>query len=234
MINEVFDNFWKRKNNVEDIAKDTKRVIFYFLAYCLFIIIGTLLDGHIPLTALSAAKYTVYVVLFATGVVLLRQTISNSWKLLKSRVIRNLLLLAGLYIVYVLLSAFSYYLLGPNMGASGINAQKVYQVMTSLPPYITLPVLGVMGPVVEEFIYRHLLINRLSARFGTWQCVLLSSILFGLLHVHGINDLVNVLPYVIMGLVLGTLYVKSGYNLLLPIIFHVFNNLNGLAPIAFS
>lgn len=29
---------------------------------------------------------------------------------------------------------------------------------------------------------------------------------------------------------LGTLYVKSRYNLLLPIIFHVFNNLNWLIP----
>lgn len=209
---------------------NTRWIIIYFLAYCLFVIIGTLLDERILLITLSAAKYTIYALLFIAGIVLFRQTIVDSWELMKSHVFRNLLLLFGFYLVYVLLSGLIYALIGPHIGTSGLNDQKIYQVMTALPPYVTLPVLGVIGPIVEEFIFRHILINRLSKQFGTWLCVFISSLLFGLLHIHSLADLFNIVPYVITGLVLGTLYVKSKYNLLLPILFHVFTNLSGLIP----
>lgn len=218
------------ESEVREININTRQAVFYFLAYCLFIVMTKLLEGYISVSTLSAVKFTVYVVLFVTGIVLFRQVISNSWGMMKRSILRNLLLLIGLYVGYALLSGLIYYYLSSPVDATGINDQKIYQIMATLPPYITLPILGVMGPVVEELIYRHLLIYRLSKEAGTWQCVLLSSLLFGLLHIHSLADLSNIFPYIIMGLVLGTLYVKSRYNLLLPIIFHVFNNLSGLIP----
>lgn len=204
--------------------------LYYFLAYALFIAAGKLLEERFSLSSLSYVKYAIYPTLFVAGLVVFREAFAYSWGMLRKHIIRSILLLAGLYLTYVLLSYLSYMLFDPTVSEGGINDLKVYQVMKTLPAYITLPVLGVMGPIVEEFIYRYLLINQLSKRMAVWKCVIVSSLLFGLLHIHSFADLVNVVPYIVMGLVLGTLYVKSRYNLLLPILFHVFNNLSGLIP----
>lgn len=176
----------------------------------------------------SAMIIVLYIVLFIVGIFLFRQHLADSWQLLKNSIFRCLMLLIGFYFIFVLFSALAYYWL-PVSDAT--NDQNVYQVAKTFPPILVLAVLGIMGPIVEEFVYRHLLIYRLSSRIPIWGCVLLSSILFGLLHLHSFSDLVNIVPYLTISLILGTLYVVSKYNLLVPIIFHVFNNLSALIPL---
>ena len=169
-----------------------------------------------------------YLVLFIVGILLFRQYLVESWKLLKQSIFRSLLLLIGFYFIFLLLSALAYYWLPVS---DAVNDDNVYKIANTLSPVLILVVLGIMGPIVEEFVYRHLLIYRLSSRIPVWGCLLLSSVLFGLLHMHSFSDLKNMMPYLIIGLILGLLFVVSKYNLLIPIIFHLFNNLSVLIPL---
>lgn len=199
----------------------------FALAYCLIFVVRFL--QHLYTSEVrSALTIVLYLVLFIVGILLFRQHLVESWQLLKQSIFRSLLLLIGFYFIFVLLSALAYYWLPVSDAA---NDDNVYQIANTLTPVLILVVLGIMGPIVEEFVYRHLLIYKLSSRIPVWGCVLLSSILFGLLHMHSFSDLKNMMPYLIIGLTLGLLYVVSKYNLLIPIIFHLFNNLSVLIPL---
>lgn len=204
-----------------------RKIIIFALTYCLIFAIRFFQHLY-TVEVRSAMTLMLYTVLFIAGIFLFRQHLADSWQLLKKSISRSLLLLIGFYFIFILFSVLAYYLL-PIGDAT--NDQNVYQIARAFPTILILAILGIMGPIVEEFVYRHLLIYRLSSRIPVWGCVLLSSILFGLLHMHSFSDLTNIVPYLTISLILGTLYVVSKYNLLVPIIFHTFNNLSALIPL---
>jgi membrane protease YdiL (CAAX protease family) len=77
---------------------------------------------------------------------------------------------------------------------------------------------GFLGPVIEEIIYRHLLLIPLR-RFGDWQAVVITSLLFGAFH----GNLTQFLYTAIAGFILGIAAVRA--NSVMPAIWiHVFNN----------
>ena len=75
----------------------------------------------------------------------------------------------------------------------------------------------VIAPVVEEFAFRGLLLRRWVARRGVWPGLILSALVFALLHPP------NWVGAFVFGIVAGVLYLWSG-SLALPIIVHVVNN----------
>ena len=81
-------------------------------------------------------------------------------------------------------------------------------------------VIALLGPVAEELCFRGAVLGgmlRLGCR--PWTAVLVSSLLFGLIHFNPAQ-----VPFAFaMGLVLGVLYLRTG-SLLLPMLVHVVNN----------
>lgn len=78
---------------------------------------------------------------------------------------------------------------------------------------------GVIGPIGEEFMFRGVLQQTLSERIGRPMGVFLVSLIFALFHV----DVVMFAPLLAMGLILGILRVVF-QSLWAPILFHVVNN----------
>ena len=78
----------------------------------------------------------------------------------------------------------------------------------------------IVGPVMEEFVFRALILQRLMVKYGTSSAIVLSSIFFGILHFE------NLISASVFGLMMCLLFLQSR-NLWLPILFHITNN--GLA-----
>ena len=78
-------------------------------------------------------------------------------------------------------------------------------------------IIVVLAPVLEETLFRGILINRWGVRWGVPTAVLASSVAFGILHVNPVG-------IGIVGLVTALLYLKTG-TLIVPILFHATNNL---------
>ena len=74
-----------------------------------------------------------------------------------------------------------------------------------------------VAPVVEEFIFRGLLLTRWSLRWGTTSGILVSSLVFALLH----TDPVGAFAF---GVVMSLLYIRTR-TLLVPMVAHSLNNL---------
>ncbi|MGO1885989.1 MAG: lysostaphin resistance A-like protein [Citricoccus sp.] len=85
-----------------------------------------------------------------------------------------------------------------------------------------------MAPFVEEYIFRHLLIGKLSRRVNVWVCVVISMVLFASIHFisTGFNfDPVQIIPYLTLAAAITVAYVLTGKSLAYATILHVFNNL---------
>lgn len=82
--------------------------------------------------------------------------------------------------------------------------------------YFMLLTLVILAPVVEEFVFRGVFLTRFMAKTSMWGGILISSLLFGVLHLDFIGAF-------LFGIIASLLYLRTG-NLLLPILFHMLNN----------
>ncbi len=78
-----------------------------------------------------------------------------------------------------------------------------------------------LAPLMEEILFRGILLQRWAVKWGVLPGILASSLIFGCLHF-------NVLGLVNFGLVMALLYLRTK-TLFLPIIFHAVNNLIAVA-----
>lgn len=85
--------------------------------------------------------------------------------------------------------------------------------------WLSLIVVGIIGPIVEELMFRKLIIDRL-ARYGEAISILFSSLVFGLLH----GNLSQFFYAFLVGIILSYVYVKTG-KIVYSSIIHCFINI---------
>lgn len=82
--------------------------------------------------------------------------------------------------------------------------------------YFMLLTLVILAPIVEEFVFRGVFLTRFAAKTSMWGGILISSLLFGVLHLDFVGAF-------LFGIIASLLYLRTG-NLLLPILLHMLNN----------
>ena len=97
-----------------------------------------------------------------------------------------------------------------------MNTQNIAE-MVEVIPLMILPVV-LLGPIIEEILFRHILFGNLNARFGFWIAFGVSSILFALIHQDN-----RFLVYIAMSFAFSYAYAKTR-RLIVPIAIHAFNN----------
>ena len=80
----------------------------------------------------------------------------------------------------------------------------------------TVFTIAILAPVVEEFMFRGVLLKRMIGKTSVWGGILISSLLFGVLHL-------DVIGAFLFGVVASLLYLRTN-NLLVPILLHIINN----------
>lgn len=83
----------------------------------------------------------------------------------------------------------------------------------------------VLGPIIEELIFRGILINILKNPFGKITAVVLQAVFFGLWH----RDPVQMVYTSIFGIFLGVVYLRTN-KIRYPIYMHILNNLTNSLP----
>jgi len=78
---------------------------------------------------------------------------------------------------------------------------------------------SVIAPIFEEILFRGIFYQALKKRFGFWQAIVFSSILFSMLHFNT----AQFLPIVGLGMLLCLIFEYTG-SLVPVIVLHIFNN----------
>ena len=106
-------------------------------------------------------------------------------------------------------------LLGIKTGSE--NTQDILHIIETLP--LAVLVTSVIGPILEEVVFRKIIFGALHKRFNFFISALLSSVIFALAHMEP----VHILIYSAMGFTFAFLYVKTK-QILVPIFAHVSMN----------
>jgi len=75
-----------------------------------------------------------------------------------------------------------------------------------------------IAPVAEEFIFRGIILNRLKIKIGVKKAIIISSILFGLIHYE-----LGIVSAVIFGICMSLIYLKTK-NIFVTSSIHIINN----------
>ncbi|MGO1319483.1 MAG: lysostaphin resistance A-like protein [Galactobacter sp.] len=154
----------------------------------------------------------------------------------------------GAWFVCIMLTAISITIfaelqgLSPDEITQSENQQAADSMMdaVSFVPMMLMVVL--MGPLVEEYLFRHLLIGKLSGLLGRrlprvarilnpWVLMVVSAFLFCALHFIGSGEMPTFItgtPYLLMGVSFGVGYLLSGKSIGFAYSMHAFSNLMAL------
>ncbi|MFJ7832188.1 CPBP family intramembrane glutamic endopeptidase [Peribacillus sp. NPDC097264] len=187
----------------------------------IFTVIGSALG--IPsdeLEVKSAAYWIVFSFLAALIVILflLRKDMKENTELTQTSVpVSFLWAIAGVFLAF-----FAQNIAGNIEQMLGVeteseNTQNLVSLIYKVPMVIF--VTSVIGPILEEIIFRKIIFGSLYKRFNFFISALLSSVIFGLAH----GELEHLLLYAAMGFTFAFLYAKTG-RILVSIAAHVAMN----------
>lgn len=123
------------------------------------------------------------------------------------------------------------------MGVTGVepevsaNQMGIQEMTGVIPFWAALVVFGLLGPYVEEYFFRHLLIGKLSRHINIWVCAVISMAIFALMHVW--EELVSgeftlliitLAPYLGLSVIFTLTYIFTGRSLMFVWLLHAFNN----------
>lgn len=112
-----------------------------------------------------------------------------------------------------------------SMGITGSSENQVLleQLIMSNPLAMALPV-ALFIPVIEEILFRGVILEFFEKRWGTIAGVISSSLLFGFMHVSDPASMVFLPVYFFLGSVLAFVYLKSNKNIAVSTLVHIVNN----------
>lgn len=85
--------------------------------------------------------------------------------------------------------------------------------------FLTILLVGIMAPIVEELFFRGLIFKHLRKSFDVKVALGIQALLFSLIHFN----LYQALPTFLVGILLGVCYIRY-HNIVVPILIHAFFN----------
>ncbi|MFB0833533.1 CPBP family intramembrane glutamic endopeptidase [Arthrobacter halodurans] len=224
----------KRRQPVFDPGPFRRGDFVVLAAYLLLFIVG--LAGFLlfipgfrdvfttPDTAQFAVNLIAYAVLFTGAMIMSFSALRESFRTFLYHPWAKGFLVPGAWLGSLIVTASILMTMGEAVKSEN---QLAIEGMTTSVPFPTMFVAAVvMGPFVEEYIFRHLLIGKLSRWINVWVCVAISILLFAGIHFVGAGsfDVTSLVPYLTLGTVISVAYVLSGKSLAYSYVLHLFNN----------
>ncbi len=213
-------------NGLDAVAAGLYLGLMLFVAFAGGLL-APLLQSLLP-TA-TAVSYAVNLAFYASvGIFALlaaRRVLSRDTRILATRPWFTLAMVPASVVVMLVLTAVL--IVATGQAPASENQLGVQSLVEGVPAWLIVPLLVLVGPFVEEYLFRHLLIGKLSGRLNIWICCVLSVVLFAGVHVFGNEGLSfqAMVPYLGMGSVLVAVYVWTGKNLMFSFLVHASKNL---------
>jgi membrane protease YdiL (CAAX protease family) len=204
-------------------------LIVFLIIYALIFAPPKVLTVFTAGQPLLLTQAVAYGVLGIGSVFLFRRDLIAGIKSWKSSALKNILWLVGAFVASTFIDGIAAYP-AYSMGYEDIsNSEGTLLLLQTIGRPFTILVVGLFGPIVEECVYRAFLIGKMKSKFPLWVCVILSSLLFACVHLHGFSllDFLSVLPAFTSGLIYGIAYAATG-NITVPLCMHILNNMVGI------
>ncbi|MCC2458499.1 CPBP family intramembrane glutamic endopeptidase [Bacillus cereus] len=207
------------KMNKKEIIMLIVYTMFALLQIGLFILFGLSLLTNSNLVesefALSAIGLTVPAIV---GIIFFRKEIIESFTYFKEKTILKIVSIPMVVLLMVIVEQSVMHFLATDQPE---NQEQLLETGTGIPLIFTLLVFGILGPSLEEIVFRHIILNRFSHYIGTAIASIISIIIFTVLHTNQLSDIAIYLPG---SVILTVAYLISKRSIAYVMAIHMLNN----------
>ncbi len=197
-------------------------ILFALLQIGLFILFGISLLTNSNLVesefALSAIGLTVPAIV---GIIFFRKEIIESFTYFKEKTILKIVSIPMVVLFTVIVEQIVMRFLATGQPE---NQEQLLETGAEIPLIFTLLVFGILGPILEEIIFRYIILNRFSHYIGTAIASIISIIIFTFMHTNQLSDIAIYLPGAV---ILTAAYLISKRSLAYVMAIHILNNCLG-------
>jgi len=203
-------------------------LIFSILYTVLFEFDGVKLLASLMPSAI--ANYLVYVVLALYGSFLFKDRLFKQWNEIRKTkrkfffgVLTGWLFLFLMTVVFEFVSEMLRQFFGlVGQGLNQSNIQSTFQEQ----PLLIAVFACIIGPLMEELLFRQILLRYLRKSLPTWLSIFIVGFAFALTHMHSLDlsEWVGAVGYLGAGLAFSIIYVKEKENIYYPLFVHMLGN----------
>ncbi|PGS86537.1 CPBP family intramembrane metalloprotease [Bacillus thuringiensis] len=205
--------------NKKEIIMLIVYTMFALLQIGLFILFGLSLLTNSNLVesefALSAIGLTVPAIV---GIIFFRKEIIESFTYFKEKTILKIVSIPMVVLFTVIVEQSVMHFLATDQPE---NQEQLLETGTGIPLIFTLLVFGILGPLLEEIVFRHIILNRFSHYIDTAIASIISIIIFTVLHTNQLSDIAIYLPG---SVILTVAYLISNRSIAYVMAIHMLNN----------
>lgn len=197
-------------------------VMLYIIAVYLYRQVSNAIE--LPPVLNTFLFYGRHLLIFALGICwLYRADYQRDWQQFSKKWVKNtlwvLVIFAVLYAANIVLSS-----LPLQASSNAAVLANRYNASEGLETVLFILVVSVIGPFNEELIFRKIIIGEEKTSTGLVLArLLLSTLLFGLVHIYSFADLSSIVVYSGLGLLLGLVYIWKR-NIYFSTAAHILNN----------
>ncbi|MDA2238753.1 type II CAAX endopeptidase family protein [Bacillus cereus group sp. Bc222] len=207
------------KTNTKELIMLIVYILFALLQIGLFILFGISLLTNSNLVesefALSAIGLTVPAIV---GIIFFRKEIIESFTYFKEKTILKIVSIPMVVLFTVIMEQIVMRFL---VNGQPENQEQLLETGAEIPLIFTLLVFGILGPILEEIIFRYIILNRFSHYIGTAIASIISILIFTFMHTNQLSDIAIYLPGAV---ILTAAYLISNRSLAYVIAIHMLNN----------
>ncbi|MCU5222715.1 MULTISPECIES: CPBP family intramembrane glutamic endopeptidase [Bacillus cereus group] len=207
------------KMNKKELIMLIIYTLFALLQIGLFILFGLSLLTNSNLIesefALSAIGLTVPAIV---GIIFFRKEIIESFTYFKEKTILKIVSIPMVVLFTVIAEQSVMHFLATGQPE---NQEQLLKTGAEIPLIFSLLVFGILGPILEEIVFRHILLNRFSHYIGTAIASIISIIIFTVLHTNQLSDIAIYLPG---SVILTAAYLISKRSIAYVMAIHMLNN----------
>ncbi|MDA2386047.1 type II CAAX endopeptidase family protein [Bacillus cereus] len=207
------------KMNKKELIMLIVYTMFALLQIGLFILFGLSLLTNSNLVesefALSAIGLTVPAIV---GIIFFRKEILESFTYFKEKTILKIVSIPMVVLFTVIVEQSVMHFLATDQPE---NQGQLLETGAGLPLIFTLLVFGILGPILEEIVFRYIILNRFSHYIGTAIASIISIIIFTVLHTNQLSDIAIYLPG---SVILTAAYLISNRSIAYVMAIHMLNN----------
>ncbi|PEM51825.1 CPBP family intramembrane glutamic endopeptidase [Bacillus wiedmannii] len=185
----------------------------------LFILFGISLLTNVNLVEseflLSAIGFTVPAIV---GIIFFRKEIIQSFTYFKEKTILKIVSIPMVVLLMMIIENSIMHFLATGQPQ---NQEQLLERSGEVPLIFILLVFGILGPILEEIVFRYILINRFSHYIGTAIASIISILIFTFLHTNQLSDYAIYLPGAV---ILTMAYLISKRSLAYVMAIHMLNN----------
>ena len=216
-----------------------KGVLIFVILYTVLFVFDGIRVFDAPLPS-SAGTYLVYTIMFVYGCFLFKSLLLQKWEEVRNSkrkfifgVLKGWALLFLLTILFGLLSEIVKQVLG--LSGQGLNEANIQTAFKEQPLLIAV-FACIIGPLMEELLFRQILLRYLRKSLPTWLSIFIVALAFALIHMHSLSlsEWIGAVGYLGGGLAFSIIYVKEKENVYYPLLVHMLGNSLALIIVAIS